>query len=218
MAYGMELLSDAFGHPELSASVISPSGVDFDKLELLISTCEKNKIPVLLIGGSFAFVNTCEAMENRGKRLFVPEGSRLIDAGGYKGKSRNINANEFRENILHIFGIPPERCLNLFGMTELASQLYDSADQSAGPHGERPKKGNGFVKARLRDLQTMGLRNSGVGLLEVMDLCVIDRPPVILTGDWGIASDEGIAIVGRVERARTRGCSLVLEEIEVQIG
>jgi hypothetical protein len=136
-----------------------------------------------------------------------------VDAGGFKGRSRVVGVDGLRAALGRVFGIAADRCINLFGMTELASQLYDAADVAVGPLGERPKGRLTFVEPRVRDAHTLAPIERGSGLLEVADLCILDRPHVVLTGDRGIACAEGVAIAGRVERGQSRGCSLTLDEM-----
>lgn len=211
MAHGMELIARTFGHSELSACLVSPSGVDFPLLLSRLDTAVSQGIPVVLIGGSFAYVNVCDALENMGRAWELPKGSRMIDAGGFKGRSRVVGVDSLRSMVGRVFGIASSECTNLFGMTELASQLYDSADVAVGPIGERPKGATSFVQPRVRDSLDLSLRAEGTGLLEVVDLCILDRPHVVLTGDRGVARPEGVAITGRVERGQSRGCSLTLD-------
>src|SRR5262245_43185066 len=65
------------------------------------------------------------------------------------------------------------RFVTLFGMTELASQLYDASPAPVGPRGERAKASNGWVSPLVRDPMTLGPRSSGFGLLEVCDLAIL---------------------------------------------
>lgn len=218
MAYGMELIARRFGHPDLSSSVITARGVDLQRLTSILDTACDAQIPVLLIGGSFAFVNVCDALEARGQRWWLASGSRAIDAGGFKGRSREVTVDGLRRMVARNFGIVPERCANLFGMSELASQLYDAADIPVGPLGERPKANTDFVRLRLRDPWTMANCDSGYGLIELSDLCILDRPFVILSGDIGIGSPHGIAVIGRAQRHESRGCSLALQDIRILEG
>jgi hypothetical protein len=115
-----------------------------------------------------------------------------------------------REQAKRIFDVDPHRCINLL---ELASQLYDSTDIAVGPLGERPKSSESFVRLQVRDPLDLSLREQGRGMLEVVDLCILDRPYAVLAGDWGIASSAGIAVAGRIERGHSRGCSLTLDDI-----
>jgi hypothetical protein len=211
MAYGMERIAADFGDPELSASVVTPNGVDMARLRTLLDRAEREARPVVLIGGSFSYVNICERLASEGLRWSLAPGSRAVDAGGFKGRSRAVNVAELRALIGRSFGIAPEACLNLFGMTELASQLYDGRDVPVGPLGERPKGRLPFVYPRVRDAHTLELRDAGLGLLEVVDCAVIDRPCTVLTGDVGVATPDGVAITGRVQRGTSRGCSLTLD-------
>jgi hypothetical protein len=215
MAYGMERIAHAFGHPELSACVIDSRGVDYELLAQRLTIVQREGLPVVLIGGSLAFVNVCTELEARKARWSLPRGSRIVDAGGFKGRDRGrgIDVPGLRALLSRTFGVSPEACLNLFGMTELASQLYDAADAAVGPLGERPKGSTAFVWPQVRDAQELQLREHGSGLLEVVDLCILDRPHRILTGDRGIASQHGVAVTGRIERGQSRGCSLTLDAL-----
>jgi hypothetical protein len=213
MAFGMELISRTFGHPDLSGAVIGPDGLDVGELTNLLNRVVRERSPVVLMGGSLAFVTACEALELRGLAWQLPRGSRMVDAGGFKGRSRTIDVDALRGMVGRVFGIDPSRCVNLFGMTELASQLFDASDEPVGPGGERPKGREPFIEPRVRDPWTMAPREEGPGLLEVLDLCILDRPAVLLTGDLGIGTRHGVAIVGRAGRGETRGCSLALEEL-----
>lgn len=213
MAHGMELIARTFGHRELSACVIGPNGIDYALLTSRIEAAIAQDLPVVMIGGSFAYVNMCDMLEAQKRSWRLPRGSRAVDAGGFKGRSRAVGVDALRAAMGRVFGIEPTHCINLFGMTELASQLYDAADIPLGPLGERPKGRLPFVQPRVRDAQTLALRDEGTGLLEVADLCILDRPYVVLTGDRGIACREGVAIAGRIERGQSRGCSLTLDEI-----
>lgn len=212
MAYGMAQIARELGHPEVGAAVIRQGAIDFERLARALDAAVALKHPVVLIGGSFGIVNVCDALEKSGKRWQLPEGSRLVDAGGFKGRSRVVRTDDMRLLVERTFGIPRGAATNIFGMTELASQLYDSKDVAVGPLGERPKAGTDYVWPLLRDPRTLEAR-SDVGLVEVVDLCIIDRPHAVLTGDLGVAGADGVAIVGRAERRSLRGCSLALEQL-----
>jgi hypothetical protein len=218
MAHGMQLIAEKLGHPKLSACVVTPQGVDFDLLASRLDAAVAAEVPVVFIGGSFAFVNVCDALEARSRTWSLPRGSRLVDAGGFKGRSRIVGVDDLRALVGRVFGIAPGCCINLFGMTELASQLYDAADVAVGPLGERPKGRLGFIEPRVRDPHSLELVDTasgegGLGLLEVEDRCILDRPHVVLTGDSAIARSEGVAITGRIERGKSRGCSITLDEM-----
>lgn len=216
MAYGMQLIAECYGDPTASGSVIGPSGIALDVLERLLDHAVAADQPVVLIGGSFAFVNLCERLLTLGKRWVLPRGSRMVDAGGFKGRSRALNVAELRALVADTLGV--ERSTNIFGMTELASQLYDADDRALGPDGERPRQLLPHAWPRLRNPIDLQLMTRGTGLLEVVDLCILDRPCVVLTGDLAFGDGVGIALAGRVSGAGARGCSLTLDALTTSGG
>jgi hypothetical protein len=216
MAHGMELIAERFGDAGGSASVIGSGGVDVPLLDRLLRRATAADQPVILIGGSFAFVNLCEQLQRAGTRWKLPAGSRMVDAGGFKGRSRTMDVAGLRSLAAETFGLEPSdsRCFtNIFGMTELASQLYDGEDRPLGPLGERPREVRPHVWPRLRDAHTMELTERGLGLLEVVDLAILDRPCIVLTGDLAIGDGRAVALAGRASSAGSRGCSLTLDAL-----
>ncbi len=211
MAYGMECIAKAFGDPSLSQAVINNDGFDQAHLLILLKRACSEQRPVILIGGSFAFVNIIDRLKQAAIRFELPTGSRLIDAGGFKGRSRDVSVADLHHAANEVFGIAPENCTNIFGMTELASQLYDTSMQSVGPLGERPKANTRTVTAIVSDSHTLKPVSQGQGLLTIRDLCIIDRPFSILTGDLAIQNAAGMTVIGRAQRGDARGCSLSLE-------
>lgn len=213
MAYGMELIANELGDPELSAAVVGRQGVDLGLLQSALERIVDRGVPAVLLGGSLTFAGVCVALERRGLRFSLPRGSRAVDAGGFKGANMAVGAAELRAQISRVFGIADGDIVNLFGMTELASQLYDVSADAVGPNGERPKDGLPFVQPRVLDPVGADELREGPGVLEIRDLCVIDRPPAVLSGDMALATRAGVAITGRVERGQRRGCSLSLERL-----
>lgn len=213
MAYGMELIESTLGCPSASGSVVGANGIDVPALSALLGRAIASDQPVVLIGGSFAFVNLCEQLVSQNVRFALPRGSRVVDAGGFKGRSRSMAVDSLRALIADRFGVSLDRFTNIFGMTELASQLYDAEDRPLGPLGERPKLAAPYAWPRLRSPFDMSLTAHGLGLLEVVDLCVLDRPCVVLTGDLALGDGRGIALAGRAHLHRSRGCSLTLDRL-----
>ncbi|QFZ19933.1 long-chain-fatty-acid--protein ligase [Saccharothrix syringae] len=211
IAFDMARIVEAVGDPRLSTAVVGADGVDVELLEQRLDAAVAEGLPVVLVGATFAFVNICDALDARGRSWRLPPGSRMYDGGGFKGRSRVMAVDELRAIVGRVFGI--ERFGNIFGMTEIANPLYDSADTPVGPLGERPKAGGVAGGPRVRDPRTREYLAEGPGLLEITDYALLDRPHVLLTGDVGIAVPEGVAIAGRVAGTTSRGCSLSLDEM-----
>ncbi|MEV0679173.1 acyl-CoA reductase [Actinosynnema sp. NPDC050436] len=211
IAFDMARLQEECGDPALSTAVVGASGVDYPLLATTLDAAVAEGLPVVLVGATFAFVNVLDRLEAEGRRWELPAGSRLYDGGGFKGRSRVVSVDELRAAARRVFGV--ESFGNIFGMTELANQHYDAVDVPVGPLGERPKPWLPVGGPRVRDPRTREYVAQGPGLVEITDLSLLDRPHVLLTGDLGIATEDGVAVAGRVAGSTSRGCSLSLDEM-----
>ena len=84
--------------------------------------------PYALLGASYSFVHLIDALQRSGRRFRLPPGSRILDTGGYKGHSRELPLEDFYAALSQTFGVPRERCINMYGMTELSTQFYDDGN------------------------------------------------------------------------------------------
>ncbi|HKX12085.1 MAG TPA: long-chain fatty acid--CoA ligase, partial [bacterium] len=218
MVHGMSRMLQAFGTPE-SRFCFGASGLDIPGLLAELEHCSKKGQAVALLGSSFGFVHLFDAMEERGMKLKLPPGSRLMDAGGYKGRSREIARSAFVEWAGAMLGLPAERVINLLGMTELASQVYDQVEPNlASP--SRMKKPPPWVRSRvmdprkIRDGDLAEMEPGRPGLLQHFDLANVERPMAIQSEDIGVAQNGGFEVLKRAKGAEPRGCSLTLEEFQ----
>ena len=99
------------------------------KTDLQASVAESQ--PVCLAATAFALVHVLDEMEREGLRLSVPPGSRVMETGGFKGRSRMVSREELYERTCDRFGVDPEAVVAEYGMTELSSQYYDRAPSGA---------------------------------------------------------------------------------------
>ncbi|MFC1642479.1 acyl-CoA reductase, partial [Myxococcota bacterium] len=211
MAYGMEKVAEDLGIPRLSDTAFEGLRLDLPRLCRLLEQAVAEQVPVLLTAGTFTMVNVCDALAAAGRLFELPAGSTVLDAGGFKNRSRWVTVPEYERLVRERFG--PVRCVNLFGMTELASQLYDAGPEPVGPSGQRVKAGNAWTWPTVRDSRTLEVSEGGFGLLEVTDLAIIDRPCVVLADDVALGTPGGAVVLGRAKGAPTRGCTLHLEEM-----
>jgi hypothetical protein len=103
-------------------------GGELQTRELLdgLEQAETSGVAVLLCGTALALVHLLEAMESAEHRIALPEGSRVMETGGFKGLSRELPRDAFYQRLHGSLGVPPGRIVNQYGMTELGSQFYDS--------------------------------------------------------------------------------------------
>ena len=164
--------------------------------------------PVLLMGASYSLVHLMDALLAQGLRFKLPEGSRIMDTGGFKGQSRELSPSEFYRGLSEVFGVQAASCQNMYGMTELSTQFYDAGQQT------QPvvKRGAHWIKTRVLDpLTGTELPAGQVGVLAHTDLGNFNSVLTILTEDLGHVHADGFVLLGRAQGAQAKGCSLAVE-------
>ncbi|MSU62738.1 MAG: hypothetical protein EXS31_10135 [Pedosphaera sp.] len=81
--------------------------------------------PLLILGTAFSFVHLMDRLAVSNIRYKLVEGSRVMETGGYKGRSRALPRPELHELIARHLGIPASNIVCEYGMSELSSQAYD---------------------------------------------------------------------------------------------
>jgi len=192
-----------------SAHYVGANGIDVAGVAAALSRAERDGEPFALLGASYSFVHLVDAMQAAGQRFRLPPGSRILDTGGYKQQSRDLDFDEFYNALAGAFGVPRERCINMYGMTELSSQFYDDGNAvvpsvKSGPH---------WIRSRLVDpLTGVEVPRGERGILVHCDLANYNSVTTILTEDVGVERDGGFLLLGRAQGAQARGCSLAVEE------
>jgi len=192
-------------------------GIDHDALVRALADACADGMVVCLLGTSFSFVHWTDAMRERGEHHRLPDGSRLMDTGGFKGRSREVGRDELRATYLELLGIPPTHCVNEYGMTELCSQFYDASLRDAvirRRRGPDRKVVPPWVRTDVVDPTTLEPVPAGCeGLLRHTDLANIGSVIAVQTEDVGIAVDGGFRVLGRATGARPRGCSIAMDDL-----
>lgn len=189
-------------------------------LEALAGAAQKAKqaeAPILLLGTSFAFVHFLDAtVEADDADWQLPRGSRIMETGGFKGRSREVPAEILRENLAQRFGIPETSVVNQYGMTELGSQFYDSS--WIDPLGPRRKLVPSWVRVRLIEPATgQDVEPGELGMIVIHDLANTGSAAAIQTADLGRSVYNeagkviGFSVLGRFEGAEERGCSIATD-------
>jgi hypothetical protein len=168
--------------------------------------------PVLVCGTAFAFVHFLDELKRLGRRLPLPPGSRIMETGGFKGRSRSLSREALHGALADALGVPQERIVNQYGMTELGSQFYDSV--LARPGEPRRKLGPPWARVRIVDPESGAEVTRGeTGLVGVVDLANTGSVLAVQTADIGRSVADGFEVLGRAEGAEARGCSLAAEEM-----
>ena len=184
----------------------------------VFAASESGTRPVLVVSTAFALVHVLDLLEARNTRVRLPDGSRLMETGGFKGRSRTVARGELYAGVHYHLGIPPEMIVNEYGMTELMSQFYEPVlkhpDLGRGLPSDRFHVPPPWVRTRVLDPITLGSVADGrEGLLCHLDLANAGSVACVLTDDLGVALPRGFKVLGRIAGAEPRGCSLTVEEL-----
>ncbi len=193
--------------------LLSPSGVDLAGLEQSVRVAEQRAEPLLLLATSFALVALLDQL--KGAALPLPARSVVMQTGGFKGRSREVPADELRAAISQTFGVPEDDVVSEYGMTELSSQLYEGTLRGGALRGAR---GIYLEPPWLRVTPVHPVTLEPVaagepGLARFVDLGNIDSAVAVLTRDLVRRKDGGIELLGRDPGAPPRGCSLAVEAL-----
>jgi hypothetical protein len=190
--------------------------VDYDAtLQSLKDAVEANE-PVMLLGTAFSFVHLLDQMSEANLVLRLPAASRVLETGGYKGRSRVLSKAELYSLVQARLGIQPDLIVAEYGMSELSSQAYDHAANSQ----KRNRATQSSVSrcfhfppwARLQVISPetgQEVAEGETGLIRVVDLANVYSVMALQTEDVGIRRGTGFELVGRAALAEARGCSLM---------
>jgi hypothetical protein len=200
--------------------VDTQGGIDRAGLHAVLRGAERAGTPVLIAGTAFAFVHWLDALRESGARYTLPRGSRLMDTGGFKGRSREVTRGELYGAVADRLGIAPEWCVNEYGMTEMSSQFYDAAAGRGVPDpADRLHAGPPWVRTQATDPETLRpLPHGEVGVLRHVDLANLNSVAAIQTADLGVTHPAGFRILGRATGAEARGCSIAMDDLLSAIG
>jgi hypothetical protein len=168
--------------------------------------------PIAVLGTAFAFVHLLDALDARELRLSLPAGSRAMETGGFKGRSRELPREQLHAGIATALGIVPGRIVNQYGMCELGSQFYE--DSLLTGSASCIKRVPPWVRTRVVDPGTLADVPAGeTGVLVHYDLANTGSVVAVQTSDLGRAGDGGFEVLGRIEGAEARGCSLAADAL-----
>ena len=124
-------------HPE--------EGVDFDAVRNAAETDH----PVLLLTTAFTLAHLLDALGS--ERVPLPEGSRMMETGGFKGRAAEVDRATLYDRAADTLGIRVSSIINEYGMTELLSQAYDGVAGAAPPLPARVHRFPPWVRTRALD-------------------------------------------------------------------
>jgi Acyl-protein synthetase, LuxE len=180
-----------------------------------LQTAQGTRRPLALLGTSFAFVHALDALEER--RFQLPFGSRIMQTGGFKGRSRELSPATMRAWLADRFGLDEAWISAEYGMTELSSQLYETTLREAAlelPRTPRTLWAPPWLRASVLDPERLVPAPAGTpGLVRIDDAANLDSVSAIQTADVGRAEHGGLTLLGRAQGAVPRGCSISADQL-----
>src|SRR5262249_43739913 len=85
--------------------------------------------PLHILGTAFSFVHLLDYFQSRNLHFKLPTGSKIMETGGYKGRSRTIPKPELHRQIAKSFSLVESDIVTEYGMSELSSQAYAREDE-----------------------------------------------------------------------------------------
>lgn len=183
---------------------VDPTGV----LNALSRASETGE-PLWLFGTAFNYVHLLDALEDQHRRFQLPAGSKILETGGYKGRSRSLPKEELHQWMVDRLGVRPGDILCEYGMSELSSQAYDWPND-ASTNRSREFRFPPWARCRVISPETgLEVGTGEVGLLQIVDLANVFSVMAIQTEDLVRRGDLGFQWIGRASDAESRGCSLM---------
>jgi hypothetical protein len=186
--------------------------VDQDAAEKILDEASSSGRPVAVMGTAFSFVHLLDELAGRNRRLNLPPCSRVLETGGYKGRSRVMAKSELHGLIAERLGISASHIVCEYGMSELSSQSYDSSFEPSRntQHATRCFRFPPWARVQIISPETGSEVSEGeTGLLRIFDLANVRSVLAIQTEDLAIRRGDGFELIGRAAAAEPRGCSLM---------
>lgn len=172
---------------------------NYDELRFKIHKLNEQRIPVFLLGVTYALLDLFN------EPLAVGSNMIIMETGGMKGKRAELIKPELHHILKTQSGA--NAIHSEYGMTELLSQAYAVAD---GIFATPP-----WMKVLIGDLHDpfSKVTDESTGIIQVIDLANIHSCAFIATQDLGRnASDNRFEIMGRMDHSEWRGCNLMVTE------
>ncbi len=180
--------------------------------EALVAELRSLRRPVAVCGTAFAFVHLIDHMTQRGQRLSLAPGSRIMETGGFKGRSREVPRDVLHAELSRRLGVPPWRIVNQYGMCELGSQFYEPSLREGRETSWKVVPP--WVRSRALDPATLSdVPDGEIGVLAHYDLANTGSVLAVLTADRGRVRGGRLQVLGRFEGAEARGCSIAADAL-----
>lgn len=194
-----------------AAYFLSDDGVEAAAFARALDEAVAQQQPVCIAATAFALVALLDGLAADGRTFAAPAGSRLMETGGFKGRTVAVEREELYARCTRALGIAPDSIVAEYGMTELISQYYDSPESRSSLL--RVKCAPPWLRTLVVDSYGREVRDGETGFLRHVDLGNRSSVVAVDTEDRGYRVPGGIVLLGRDLDAIPRGCSLDAEDL-----
>jgi len=182
--------------------------VDLDRTVSSLGQTATDQQPVVVLGTAFSCVQLLDHLQAKELCLTLPEGSRLLETGGYKGRVRALPKAQLYALLERQLGIRRAWIVSEYGMSELSSQAYDR--QAGQPDQTRVFRFPPWARAQVVSPEHgREVPDGATGLIRLFDLANVYSVLAIDTEDLAVRRGTGFELIGRATDAEPRGCSLL---------
>ena len=220
LGYMVAKCAEEFGDGA-AAWFVSNGELDVERFTGELEAAIYHDRPVCITTTAFSMVHLLDALYEKFRYFALPTGSRIVETGGFKGRSRVVDRFELYTKMARRFGATLGTIISEYGMTELTSQYYDDVflrqalEGSTEPRYKTPPP---WMRARVVGADNKTLPLGTVGSLVHVDLANRSSCVAIQTEDLGVEFQpavygQRIILMGRDADASLRGCSLSAEDL-----
>lgn len=173
---------------------------DTDRLHSTLQQLEDAGQAVILLGVTYALIDFASAYPLKLNNTIV------METGGMKGRKKELTRAELHAFLKERWGLGSIHAE--YGMTELQSQAYS--------HGNGIFRSSSSMQVLLRspddpfEVWESHEYPMRTGIINVVDLANVDSISFVATDDFGRFTTDGcFEILGRIDNADVRGCSLL---------
>jgi hypothetical protein len=220
LGYMMGRVSQRFG-TAATGWYVDGDALDFDRFVADIRDARAREQSVCIATTAFALVAVLDRCARSSIDLPLTAGSRIMETGGFKGRSRIVERDELYRRAAATFAVAEHSIVAEYGMTELTSQYYDGKRPHSidGDATLRYKRSPPWLRPRVVGPDGATLPDGVVGALVHVDLANRASCMAVATEDLGVrfADPDGpgsaLVLIGRERGAELRGCSLDAETL-----
>jgi hypothetical protein len=197
--------------------VIGKRDENYRKIIEHINTSLGDGQKLFLFGAPYQFKELCELLLRQNQKLILKRGSLILFGGGWKSFTGEVmERKSLIEMISETFGLPPQRILEGYSMTEI-SMLMLRCD--AGRFHIPPMIEPAIFDEELNPLEGKNLK----GIFGFLDPLAVSYPGFLISGDYVHVIDgecdcgfSGTAItdIGRAKSKEIKGCGGIMSSIK----